>query len=459
MPVYRYIAMSSPTETQGKAAPGERRTGELAADSEAQVRAALRRMGLSPVSLRLARASRPRNNPRNNPRPRSLSWPRSGQIPGATPLTGAEPGASEASGLLPGSGARRLRSRGAVVEWCESLSTLLAAGTELSAALDLLAPRAERPSSRLLYPLRALRRDLRIGTLSRSMAERVRAGGSLSEAMAERPDWFGPIEVALVDAAERSGGLDTALAGLAEDLSRADEVRSRIAGALAYPALLALVGVGVAVFLSTVTLPQVAGVLADSGVPLPAPTRALMAFGSILAGWWFLAIPLAALLIAASITALRVPRLAASRLRIPLVGKAALRAQTASACALLARLLDAGLPLADALPLAAGAASNQAIRAELLSIAESLRRGRTLAASTGRVFEPVVRRVLEVREESGELASGLRTLADRQRRSARRLADRLAAALEPAAVLLLAAGVGFVAYAAIAPMLRLAQTF
>ena len=67
-------------------------------------------------------------------------------------------------------------------------------------------------------------------------------------------------------------------------------------------------------------------------------------------------------------------------------------------------------------------------------------------------------RVLEVGRESGELPRSLRTLGERRLRSARRLIDRLAAVLEPAVILVLAALIGAVVYAAIAPMLRLAQT-
>lgn len=280
--------MVAPGSGSAARAPSVRRTGEIAADSEAQVRAALRRMGLTPVSLRPARSERgTRTARRTKGRP-------------AFAVASAPDASSARASLEAWRCARaRRRRRASVIEWCESLSALLTAGTELSAALDLLAPPPTSASRAGWRGLAALDRGRRgRATLCRAVAERVRSGVSLSESMAERPDWFGPVEVALVDAAERSGGLDHALLGLAEDLARADEVRGKIAGALAYPALLGLVGVGVAVFLSTVTLPQVAGVLSDSGVALPAPTRVLMAFGSGLSRGWFLALPMAAACVA-----------------------------------------------------------------------------------------------------------------------------------------------------------------
>lgn len=416
MSVYRYTA-SEPGS-------GRVRRGELAADSAAQVRSVLRRMGLAPIRVSEHRGTARKRVPR---------------------------GTAMIERML------RDRRRTALVEWYECLSSLIETGTTLSASLDLLSGAAVKGG-----------RGRGGGgggdgggtpTLSRALADELRGGSSLADAMTHHTDWFGPIDTALVRSGERAGELPRILADLAVHHGRADELRGRLAGALAYPALLLVFGIGVVVFLTTKTLPQLAGVLADGGVDLPRSTAALLAFGSaITAHWpWMLAgmIVLSVVLIDAA----RRPRLARWRLRVPLLGPALMRSQVGAVSLLIARLLDCGLPLTEALPLAAPTIRNAALREAFASLRQTLLTGGSVAGhleSSG-LFEPVYRRVLEVGQERGDLSATLQRIGARYRESAARLIDRLAAALEPAAILVLAAMIGFVVYAAIVPMTRLGR--
>jgi len=404
MAVYRYIAIA---QEGGTRARGARSRGVLAADTTQQVRAALRRMGLAPIRVTEARAPQP--------------------------------------SLFRTVFARLTRShrRSALVELYESLAALLSSGTPLAPALALLASSRSGASG-----------------LARLLAESVREGSSLSTSMTGRPEWFGAVDTALIASAQESGDLAGALAALAEEGARAEELSGKVIGALAYPALLFVFGLGVVVFLTTTTLPQLAGVIADAGGALPRSTAALLAVGDIVTAQWPMVMALGALVTLGAVWLARTPRLARARLRVPLFGPLALRSQTAGASLLLARLLEGGVPLAEALGLCAPTVRNPALRSALLSVREDLTAGGGVAAAItlSGLFDPVFARVLEVGEASGELAPALRSAGERQRTRARRAADRLAAALEPAVILILAAMIGFMVYAAITPMLRLAQT-
>ncbi len=454
MPLYRYTA-SDP-------AAAALQRGEITADSGHQVRAALRRMGLTPLRVDALASSRPR---RGGDRAEQ-------ETAGAG---GAEGGVRQVlSRSL--SRWRQGRRRAALVECYESLGTLLATGTELSAALALLAPQSAP------MPLDGARRPARtssaaaariagawlsergggvaLSRLAAGLAERVRGGDSLAEAMEAQPGWFGQVDIAVVRAGEQAGELSRALADLAEHHGRREEVSGRLAATLAYPALLLLFGLGVVVFLSTTTIPQLAAVLRDAGADLPRPTRILLTVGETLAGRWWLILLLSLPAVAALSWAWNSRPLARWRLRVPLIGRAALRGQVGSLSVLLARLLECGVPLAEALALVLPTIRNPAIAAELGRVRAALLAGRPVTEElrAGGVFEPVFCRVLEVAEQSGELAGALRTIGQRMSASSRRLVDRLGAVLEPAVILLLAAMIGFVVYAAIAPMLKIAQT-
>lgn len=402
MTIYRYIAMAP----EG----GLKRRGELSADSAQQVRTALRRMNLLPMRVT----------------EKSERGKRRFMLFGAA-----------IDRVL------RSRRRAALVELYESLAALLASGTALASALELLASGRSKNAA-----------------LCRELAECVKSGGSLSAAMSERPEWFSVIDAALVGSAEESGETEAALLDLAEHHGRAEELGGKLAGALAYPTLLFVFGLGVVVFLTTTTLPQLAAVIDDSGGTLPRSTRTLLVFGDVLTNRWPVALILLVGGFAGFFWLARTPRLASFRLRIPLLGRLGVTSQTADASLLLSRLLAGGLPLTEALSLVTPTVRNACLRDALDSLREQLKEGRAVAAalSATSFFDPVFCRVLEVGEASGELADSLRAVGERQRAMARRLIDRLATALEPAVILILAAMIGFVVYAAITPMLRLAQT-
>ena len=482
MPVYRYTAAPTPGPGPGSglgsrsgadATPRITR-GQLAADSEQPLRAALRSMGLQPLTIRPRKPQKPRNPRPRNPRLQSawrlranpaVSAQAENSGCGAPSVVSSGDGLSSAGRFAFVESLLRRRHAATLVEFYESLATLLSSGAPLAGSLDLLGTSVRRDRglsglSALLARLRGSAAERAIATACLSLAERVRGGASLAEAMAEQPSWFGPVDCALVSSCERSGHAERALADLADLHARGEDLRGKLAGALAYPALLLIFGLGVVVFLTTTTLPQLAGVLADAGAALPPATAALLALGELLTTRWPLALLLVIAVIAGAGYLARSDRFARARLAMPLLGRASLRGQTSSAAILLARLLDAGVPLAEAIELVAPSVPNSALRGEFLALRESLLAGRSLSerAASGGLIEPVFCRVLEVAEESGEMASALRTIGNRQRESARRLIDRLAGILEPVVILMLACGIGFVVYAAIAPMLRVAQS-
>ncbi len=419
MPVFRYIA----TGSAGSTSNGLVR-GELAADSSYQVRLALRRKGLLPKRVTEVRAKRSER--------RAL-------VPMSVAFTGVVDRAS------------RSRRRARLIELYENLAALLVTGTQITDALTILSEGNSRRSDRAGDAVR---------TLCLSMAERIRQGAALADAMAEHGEWFGAIDSALVRASEQTGESHIALEALAQHHGRAEELRGKLGAALAYPTLLFVFGVGVVIFLSTNTLPQLTEVLIDAGTPVPGLTMAVLSVGSLLSAHPVLA-ALALLCVVVLVTwLLRSDRLALARLRTPLLGRVLVRSQLSGASTLLARLLDGGLTLGEALTLVAPTIPNARIRDTFVAMERDLREGRSAASSLGDAafIEPTYRQVLAVGEETGELPATLRAIGERYRASSSRLIDRLASVLEPAVILLLAVMVGLVVFAAILPMLRLTET-
>lgn len=423
MSLWRYQAVAM----RGGGSAGALQRGELAGQSAAEVRAALRRIGLQVVELRPARVR--------------------GKVRSGDP---ASIHARARTTLLDTLHRHlRKRRRHQRAELYDSLATMVASGIPLLEAADsLLRTIGSRRSA-----LRSMMADVR---------ESLRSGESLASAMRGHPGWFDGCEVAMVEAAQHGGTLPEVLRGLAEDHERSGELAQKLASALAYPIIVAIVGLGVVVFLSRKTLPTLAGILTDAHIEVPALTRAVAGFGRVLSGNWVLfglaaAGALAAIAIGPA-TALRagikspgwVRRFSPAVLRRMALGRLCLR---------LARLLGSGVPMVEALRVLAPTVPGAALTRRILEGADRVERGEDLSAALDdeHWFDAQFRRLLEVGQASGELEVLLTRLGERYERQARRLIDRLAALLEPCVILALAFLVGLVVMAAVLPLLRLQE--
>ena len=128
-----------------------------------------------------------------------------------------------------------------------------------------------------------------------SVRDSVREGASLADALKANPKAFSPLYVNMVSAGEASGTLEITLARLADFLDEQVRFRGKFAAALAYPALMTLIGVGVLFFLFSFVLPRVVGMFEDMKQQLPFMTIALLWLVRIVSkGWWAILIALGA---------------------------------------------------------------------------------------------------------------------------------------------------------------------
>jgi type IV pilus assembly protein PilC len=321
--VWRYEAVDlrDPSRPTG-------RRGEIAGESPAEVRAALRAVGLQVLRLSEERALRPRS-------------------PSASPVDGVRMKRHVPSGdgsvldrWLRG---RRVQER---ADAFDALATLLSSGVPLIECVETLVAAGEAMPRHLRKTLVAMR-------------ETLRSGESLSVAMAPFPSWFDPAEVAMVEAAQLGGTLPSVLRELAERQERSARLGQRLVSALAYPTIVACVGLGVGVFLSTRTLPQLASILVTAKLEVPPLTSAVMALGQGLSRWWWLvaAVGLAVVVGCSVGIPAAVSRMTpSSRARFDRLLPLAVRRLAVSRAILrIAELLRSGVPLVESLRVASPA--------------------------------------------------------------------------------------------------------
>lgn len=407
MSVWRYTAATEGVSTLTR--------GVVSAPTAAAARQSLRHAGLRPVRIRPVRAA-----------------PGRGRLRGSAALAGYV----------------RKRRTLAKAECFDALATLLRSGVTPREALMVLSGSRTRQSG--------------VGTLSRMLADDVAQGVPLSAAAAAHAWWFDCAECAVLAAGERAGELDGALTRLAERQSRAHDLGSRLTSVLAYPILVTTAGVGVAIFLSVRTLPQLAGVLTDAGIEVPGLTRVVMGVGQALAANAVWALPAVFTLFIAGAASLASRRTATPRWIVRRTPAVLRRVRTAESFMALADLTDSGLTLVESVRVTAPTATGPlgaALGRAWLGIAERIEQGTTFdtAMDDPTWFTEEHRRLIAAGSRSGELSATLRRVGERERRSAHRLIDRAASLIEPLSIVALTFFVGAVVLAAVLPIVRLQE--
>ncbi len=390
MTVWRYTAVPLQRAAQASA-----RRGELAGESAAEVRASLRRIGLQVIDLR--------------PLKRSATDPGTDiQFAWLRELHGSIRSSIE--------GHVRGRRRHERAELYDALATMLDSGLPLLEAVDTIIGSTKRRRSVVRSMLVHVR-------------EQLRGGSSLAEAITAHRSWFDASEVAMIEAGQLSGTLTRVLRTLAERHERSGELSNKLIGALAYPAIVAMVGLGVVIFLSVKTLPDLTQILTQSGIETPALTTKVMAFGQFLAGHWLALIVLAVGVLGGwtVLSGLMAKRQIQwpdwLRRRYPKVLR---RIAVARVSLQLAELLRAGVPVVDALrvlaPTSSEGASGGSLARQLHAAADRVERGDELGAALDdeHWFDGEFRQLLAIGQATGELDSLLERIGQRYARQAER---------------------------------------
>jgi type II secretory pathway component PulF len=329
-----------------------------------------------------------------------------------------------------------LRATGFDVELgFQQLATMLHSGLSLLAALRTVADQARR---------------VRAAAVWHGIADRIEQGSTLGDALAAQGAVFSEHVVHLVRVGEATGNLDTALRGSAEHLERTRQMRLTVLNALAYPAIVTLLAVGVAAYLVLAVIPKIQKYIGGRGRGLPPLTQTLLDVTAFVQAW----LPHFAVGLAAAGLALffiyRWPpgRLALDGffLKLPVVGGVLRLAGTAVLARGLGVLLESGVTLLDSLKTTERLVGNRALGSRIAAARETVLRGGTLAAALadGRTFMPMLGRMVAVGESAGTLAPVLGEVARFHENQLLAVIRRMSVLIEPVVILVVGGIVGFV---------------
>ena len=285
----------------------------------------------------------------------------------------------------------------------QELATLLKAGMPLVQSLDLLRRRVESPVFRRVLD---------------DVYEKVRSGTALSDAFGAHAHVFPRVYIASLLAGERSGNLDAMLRRYVEYTKIIATVKRKTISALVYPAILTALAVVLVTIIVLKVVPAFSDFYTSFGADLPLATRVIMAVSDFVRfRFWLILIALGAGT-AFFFGWVRQPgqevKLHRALLSIPMLGDVAQKFATSQMARTLATLLGGGLPLVNALDIAAHSVGNQYMAAQLHVVSSRVREGESFAAAleARRAFPDVAVKMAEVGESTGALQDMLNTVAD-----------------------------------------------
>ncbi|MBX9754671.1 MAG: GspF family T2SS innner membrane protein variant XcpS [Pseudomonadaceae bacterium] len=401
MAAFEYLALDN---------NGRQQKGMLEADSPRQARQFLRDKQLTPLEVKQAR--------------------------------GREQKSSGTLGFAQGLGARDLALL------TRQLATLVQAALPIEEALRAAAAQSTTP---------------KIKSMLLAVRGRVLEGHSLAASLKEYPAAFPELYRATVAAGEHAGHLGLVLDQLADYTEQRQQSRQKIQLALLYPVILMVASLTIVCFLLGYVVPDVVKVFVNTGQELPVLTRGLIATSSVVKSWGWLM----ALVLIGGVLGIRYAlrdealqrRWDAMVLAIPLVGRLARATNTARFASTLAILSKSGVPLVEALSIAAAVIANLRIRDKVIIAAQTVREGSSLtrALEASEEFPPMMLHMIASGEKSGELDQMLARTARNQENDLAAQVALLVGLFEPFMLVFMGAVVLVIVLAILLPILSLNQ--
>lgn len=339
----------------------------------------------------------------------------------------------------------------------------------------------------ILRSLRILQEQQRGGTFKRVIgyvADDIEGGSTLSEGMARCPRAFNRLFVNMVAAGETGGVLDLILARVADFMEKAQRLKSRVVGAMIYPAVVLSAAFTMLLLLMTFVIPNFTAVLTEmssEGAQLPKLTQVVLGISAWIAygpewspsitipfwgqtvrlgGWVVLvATPFIAIALLRFAKRFRASRLVLDmiKLKIPVLGQLSSKVAVTRWTRTLGTLISAGVPILDAINVTRETAGNEVFSNMLANVHNSIRQGDTFAGPLrqSKTVDLIISNMVAVGEETGDLDKMLLKVADNYDEQVDVMVGSLMHLLEPVIIVVLGSVVLTIVLSIFLPMISI----
>ncbi|HCV02405.1 type II secretion system F family protein [Pseudoalteromonas lipolytica] len=312
------------------------------------------------------------------------------------------------------------------------LSLLLATGVRIDRGLDII---------------RRTKAKASLAQMLANISSSIKKGSSLSQALRAYPDVFDNLYCNLIELGEASGNLSEIFAGIAKDLKFKRELQRKIIGSLTYPCVILFVCILSIFFIFNFIIPKMADMFGQLST-LPWYTQLMLSISEWMGNYQvFLALAVM-LSVPALIWASKQADFQRwwhkTALKLPVIANASITVERIRFNSGLSLMLKAGVPIDQALELAAGNIKNHVLNHEMNIARKKVKRGSQLTPTLQQtsLYPPFYISLLEVGEESGNLDIVFDEIANRSRQDFETWTDNMTSLIEPLMILFMGGFVG-----------------
>jgi type IV pilus assembly protein PilC len=329
------------------------------------------------------------------------------------------------------------------------LAVMIETGITLSTALDSIAQQEANPS------LKRVLLDLKTS---------VEQGDDFSTALARHPRHFDKTYISLIKASEQTGTLGEMLENVSNYVRSQLETRQKVRAAMAYPSVMAVLAVGVTIFLLTYILPKFEPLFSRKGVKLPKPTIVMMTASSVLIDYWYLWVLGAIALVLTYFFGRKTEPgrkfLDAVKIHLPLIGTMSRKVTISRSVRTLGTMIASGVSMLDALRLTAEVASNWYYEQAWLRVLDQVTEGRSVSESLADekgLFPPTLIQMISAGEDTGKLDFVLAKVSSFYDREVESSLKATTSMIEPLMICAMGVVVGGIALGLLMPIFQLSR--
>lgn len=324
------------------------------------------------------------------------------------------------------------------------LAVMIGAGFSLHKALETLARQTTNQNFKKII---------------NDIVTRIKKGQALADSLAHYPKVFDNFFVSMVKVGEKGGNLEEVLKILAQHLKKEHEFRSKVRGAMVYPAVIVVAMVGIGILMMVVVMPKITAMFEELKVDLPFTTQILIAVSKFLTNYFLVGIVVFLILIIVLVKFLKTPKgkylLSWFFLKMPFINNITKKINCARFARSFSSLMKSGVPIVESLNITADTVDNVFYSKSLMGIAIEVKKGMNLQQSLEKyetIYPVLVSQMIGVGEETGELADIVLRLADFYEEEVTNITNNLTAIIEPVLMIIIGIIVGFFAISMIQPM-------
>lgn len=303
-----------------------------------------------------------------------------------------------------------------------------------------------------------------LGRKLSQIADDLQAGSSISSALEKHPDVFTDFYVNMVRAGEESGKLNQTFTYLADYLDREYALTSKTKNALVYPAFVVVVFIVVMILMFVMVIPKLSQIITESGQEVPFVTRIVMGASDFIVnyGVFFLIFLVVAgfFVWTRSRSESGKTYLDNLKLSIPVIGKLYRTMYLSRIADNLDTMLSSGISIVRSIEITGEIVGNKVFSHILKDAADGVKSGSSLSDALEKHVQipGIMIQMVKVGEETGSLASILKTLAMFYKREVDDAVDTLVGLIEPAMIVFLGLGVGVLLTSVLVPIYNIASS-